>query len=238
MKKIFFPAVFVMTLLMFAAFACKSNTDKQETKDNQKPSIETQKTNTSSENASQKETSGTIVKLSAGEQKKLNVFFSNFSEVGMEPFTKDKVTDEALINFGVLHVNKNNKSMLEKADAMNSKIKEDKVSESVQKYFGVIITSHKSTKQFKYKNGYYFIPQADGEAYTFSQVERLTDIGGDLYTAYVNVYTAGSGWTGDSNGSKKDWEKDGSEMPVLTGKYKAVFGKKNTGNVLVEYVKQ
>jgi hypothetical protein len=238
MKKIYFPVVVVMTLLMFAAFACKSNTDKQETKDTQKSSNETQKTNASSESASQKETTETIVKLSADEQKNLNVFFSNFSEVGLEPFAKGKLTDEALINFGVLHLYKNNKSLFEKTDAVNAKIKEDKVSESVQKYFGVNIASHKSTKQFKYKNGYYFIPLADGEVYTFSQVERLTDNGGDLYTAYVNVYTAGSGWTGDANGLKKDWEKDGSEVPVFSGKYKAVFGKKNTGNVLVEYVKQ
>jgi hypothetical protein len=238
MKKLYFPVAIVITLIMFASFACKSNTDKQESKETQKSSNETQTTNTSKESTSKKDTTVTNVKLSADEQKKLNVFFSNFSEVGMEPFAKGKVTDEALINFGVLHLYKNNKSMLEKADAANAKINEDKVSESAQKYFGVNIASHKSTKQFKYKNGYYFIPLADGEAYTFSQVQSLTDMGGDLYTAYVNVYTASSGWTGDANGSKKDWEKDGSEMPVLTGKYKAVFEKKNTGNVLVEYVKQ
>jgi hypothetical protein len=234
MKKIYFPVAVVLTLLMFAAFACKSN--KQETKETQKPSNETQ--TTSKESASQKESAGTVVKLSADEQKKLNVFFSNFSEVGMEPFAKGKLTDEALINFGVLHLYKNNKSLFEKTDGVNSKIKDDKISESVQKYFGINISAHKSTGQFKYKNGYYFIPLADGEAYTFSQVDSLTDIGGDFYTANVKVYTAGSGWTGDANGSKKDWEKDGSEMPVLTGKYKAIFEKKNTGNVLVEYLKQ
>jgi len=236
MKRLYFPVLAVLTLMMFAAFACKSNSEKQE--NTRKSSNESLTTNTSKENATQKESSGTDVKLSAAEQKKLNVFFSNFSEVGMAPFARGKVSDETLINFGVLHLYKNSNSLFEKTDAANAKIKEDKVSGAAQKYFGLNITSHKSTDRFKYKNGYYFIPLADGEAYTFSQVERITDIGGDLYTAYVNVYNAGSGWTGDVNGSRKDWEKDGGEIPELTGKYKAVFEKKNDVNILLEYLKQ
>ena len=86
------------------------------------------------------------------------------------------------------------------------------------------------------------MPNADGEAYTFSQVERLTDIGGDKYIAYINVYTASSGWTGNQHGSPKSWGS-GEDKPELSGKYKATFKKTNGSNgenvnTLIDYIKQ
>ncbi len=228
----------MLILLLSVLYACKSNTDKPETKETQTTNT-TNTTNTTKESTSAKETTANDVKLNSEEMKKLNIFFSNFSEVNLKPFTEGKIADDDLINFGVLHLYKNNLGMFEKVDAGNFKIKEDKVSASVQKYFSKNIGSHKSTSEFKYKNGFYFIEIADGEAYTFSQVESLTDIGNDRYVAYVNVYTAGSGWTGDAHGSMKEWKSNGEEeVPVLTEKYKATFEKKNSGNVLVEYGKR
>jgi hypothetical protein len=231
MSKIYFPLFVLLIAVSLIMSACRSNTDKPVTK-----AADT--TKTTKESNSAKEITANEVNLNAEEKKRLNVFFSNFSEVGLPSFTSGKASEDDLINFGVLHLYKNNNDSFEKEDAVNAKIKVDKVSASVQKYFGKGISTNKSTSQFKFKNGYYFILLADGDAYTFSQVERLTDNGGDRYTAYVNVYTAGSGWAGNAHGSLKEWQANGDEVPELTGKFKAVFEKKNTENVLIEYVKQ
>lgn len=226
MRITLFPLL--ISLIFTVLFSCKPAQDKSDTKPTQ----------TTKETASVKETKATEVKLSVEEMSKLNTFFSNFSEVNLKPFTEGKITDEELISFGILHIIRNNKNMIEKSDAVTSRIKEENVTTSIQKYFGKIPVNHKSTGEFILKNGYYIFPLADGEAFTFSQVERLTDIGSDKYVAYINVYTAGSGWTGNTNGTMTEWKSNGNEVPELTGKFKATFEKKNTGNVLIDYVKQ
>lgn len=248
MNKSILPVLVLLSLMFTVLYSCKSDTGK--TASTQKENTANQ---TSKESASPKENNSPStdnsaaskeVKLSADEQKKLNIFFSNFSEVYLNPFTKESITDNDLINFGVLHLYKNNNKLFEKADNSNSKVKDEHVSASIRKYFGRDVSKHQSTSDFKYKSGYYFIPQADGEAYTFSQVERLIDIGNDRYTAYINVYTASSGWTGNAHASPKDWKNsDGDEKPELTEKFKAVFIKNNGPKgesvyTLVDYLKQ
>lgn len=43
------------------------------------------------------------VPLTAQERGKLSVFLSNFSEINMNPFSRGRITDAELIQFGVLH---------------------------------------------------------------------------------------------------------------------------------------
>ncbi|HEY5534473.1 MAG TPA: hypothetical protein VIL99_06020 [Ignavibacteria bacterium] len=188
MKNFSLPYALLMSFIMLIAGSCnkesgkpESNQDNKTTTTSNKDSIETKKENTAA---------GKIVTLSADEQKKLNTFFSNFSEAYLEPFTSGNITDDELIKFGILHNYNNNFRLFEKAGENELKIKDALISKSIEKYFGKTFSAHKSTKDYKYKNGYYFIPNADGEAYTFSQVTSLSDIGGDRYIAYINVYTA------------------------------------------------
>ncbi|MDD5361065.1 MAG: hypothetical protein PHN88_02965 [Ignavibacteria bacterium] len=238
MKKPLFPVLFLSGLLIFFLYSCKS--EKPETNKNENSTAQTNKDITASKE--EIKTHGDI-KLSDEEQKKLNVFFSNFSEVNLESFTSENIKDETLIDFGILHIYKNSRNKFEKIDNSNSKIKSDFVNEAVFQYFGKNIKSHKSTGTFKFKNGYYYLPVADGEAFIFSQVARMTDLGKDFFSAEVNVYSTGSGWTGNVHSNPKDWGKNGEEAPALSGKFRAKIQRDtdSSGNVryiLIDYIKQ
>jgi hypothetical protein len=238
MKRFSSPAVLLLSIVMLFVYSCNKESDKQEQKQEQKTITTKDTVQTKEENTA----AGKDVTLSATEQKKLNVFFSNFSEAYLEPFTAGNITDEELIKFGVLHNFKNNYKLFEKSGDYLM-IKSDAVSKSIEKYFGKTFTAHKPTKEYKYKGGYYFIPNADGEAFTFSQVASMSDAGGDKYIALINVYTASSGWTGDEHASPKTWGADGEEAPELTGKFKATFSKTKGENgedvfKLIDYIKQ
>jgi len=238
MKRFSFTAVLLLSSLMLFVYSCNKESDKQETKQEQKTSASNDTVQTKKENTA----GGKEVTLSAAEMKKLNVFFSNFSEAYLAPFTAGNISDEELIKFGVLHNFINNRKQFQKSGEYVM-VTFDAVSKSIEKYFGKTFKNHKPTDDFKYKGGYYFIQDADGEAFTFSQVGSVSDIGGDKYVAMVNVYSASSGWTGDVNGSPKTWVSDGDEAPELTRKFKATFSKKNGEKGeevynLIEYVKQ
>ena len=43
------------------------------------------------------------IKLNQVEWKKMNTFFSNFSEVFLKPFKKGQITNKELIRFGIFH---------------------------------------------------------------------------------------------------------------------------------------
>lgn len=219
---------------MMFVYSCNKESDKQEQKTSAaKDTVQIKKENTAA---------GKEVTLSAAEQKKLNIFFSNFSEAYLAPFTAGNISDDELIKFGVLHNFINNRKDFQKSGDYLM-VTFDAVSKAIEKYFGKPFKAHKPTKDFKYKGGYYFIQDADGEAFTFSQVASMSDAGGDKYTALVNVYTASSGWTGDANGNPKTWGADGEEKPELTGKFKATFSKTKGENgeevfKLIDYIKQ
>ncbi|MFA5405080.1 MAG: hypothetical protein WC358_09115 [Ignavibacteria bacterium] len=241
MKKSIIPLFVLLSLLFSVLYSCKSESGK--TNSTQKENVPPESTPKESTSSKENNSASKEVKLIPEEQKKLNVFFSNFSEVNLKPFTIASITDEDLINFGVLHNYKNNFKLFEKVDNSNVKIKEDNISASIQKYFDRKINSHKSTSDYKYKNGYYFVPLADGEAFTFSQVEKMNDIGNDKYIAYINVYTASSGWTGNVHAAPKEWTSDENDKPELSEKFKATI-KKSSGTkgedvyTLIDYIKQ
>jgi hypothetical protein len=241
MKKTIIPFLLFLSLMVFVLSSCKKETEKPNS--NQKENVTTGTAPKESTASQEKNTEPKEVKLTPDEQKKLNVFFSNFSEVNLKPFASGGISDEDLINFGVLHCYKNNFKLFEKVDNANAKIKEEHISASIQKYFDKKVSSNKSTGEYKYKNGYYFVQLADGEAFTFSQVEKLNDIGSDKYTAFVNVYTAGSGWTGDVHANPKQWTGEAGEKPELSGKFRATIKKANDPDgksvyTLIDYIKQ
>lgn len=238
MKRISFPAVLLLSIAMLFVYSCNKESNKQEQKQEQKTSTTKDTVQTKKENTA----AGKEVTLSAAEQKKLNVFFSNFSEAYLEPFTAGNISDDELIKFGVLHNFINNRKNFQRSGDYLM-IKSDAVSKSIEKYFGNTFKAHNPTKDYKYKDGYYFIQNTDGEAHTFSQVASMSDAGGDRYVALVNVYTASSGWTGDEHASPKTWGADGDEKPELTSKFKATFSKTKGENgeevfKLIDYIKQ
>ena len=177
------------------------------------------------------------VVLTSTERKALNIFFSNFAEANVKSFTQSNgINDAEMINFGILHNYINSHSKFEPAGEYDVKIKKSFLDETAKKYFGKTIANHKSIEGVAYSNGYYTIPQSDGEAYTFAQIGDLMDIGNSKFTADVNVYTAGSGWTGDAHAKPSTWGK-GEDAPILSYKVKTIVTKNTNGKyILNEYV--
>jgi len=122
------------------------------------------------------------------------------------------------------------------------------VEAAVEKYFGRKLKKHESTDGYRYKNGYYYMPCADGEGYTFSQVTKLVDLGNDLFLAHVNVYVTGSGFTGDPHGTPAEWRKwaeatgDDYLIPELSAQMVATIKKISSGGkerfILIEYLEK
>jgi hypothetical protein len=163
-------------------------------------------------------------KPSAAEQKKLNTFFSNFSEVFVEAFSQDSLGDQTLITFGVAHNYRNRSKLFERtADGAKAKIKAIYVDQATQKYFDRKIEKHQSVGDYEYKGGYYYLTEASGEMLQFSQVERVVSLGNKRYAVDVNVYSSSSGWTGNVHATPASWKKSGDEAPQLSQRMKATI---------------
>ena len=189
------------------------------------------------------ESSGSEIRLKADQQKKLNTFFSNFSEVFMQPFTQGSLTDSELIRFGVAHNYRNREKLFEKlASGTKARIREKHISESVLKYLGRSIAKHQTAGEYEYRDGYYHVSEASGEMLQFSQAVHMVALGNKRYAVDVNVYSASSGWTGNVHGSPASWKKSGDDIPELTQKMKATIVEKigtdgKPSYTLVEYIK-
>lgn len=149
------------------------------------------------------------VKMDNALRKKLNTFFSNFSEVGVEPFNKDKIDNKSLISFGVLHNYINRSDRWESADDLHGKLKAKYVEAAVEKYFGRKIEKHESVPPYiRYKNGYYYMPHADGEGtIIFSQITKLIEIGNGFFVATVDIYEASDHVDFNPHGTPVEWRK-------------------------------
>jgi hypothetical protein len=174
-------------------------------------------------------------------QKKLDTFFSNFSEAYVKPFEKGKIDDSSLISFGVIHVIINNNKLISyKGENKNEGyIKAEDVDTMTSYYFGKKVNQHKTVDNYIFEKGSYKIKMASGEAYTFSQIDKLYDLGNNKYKADVSVYKASSGFTGDSHGSINDWKAKGEEVPELSNKVTTIIEKINENGkeryILIEY---
>lgn len=188
---------------------------------------------------------GRDVKLTPKEKKELNTFFSNFSEVFVEPFAKDKISDRALIEFSVYHNYKNNEKLFVKGGKeYQVKIKSSYIDATVMKFFGRKITKHQSIDDsgIEYRDGWYYTTDASGEEFDFSQVVSLVDNGNSMFTATVNVFSAGSGWTGDTHATETEWKKEvNDDIPHVTAVMKAtlqkVAEKGKRRYILIDYAK-
>ena len=191
------------------------------------------------------QTPGKEVKLTPKEKKELNTFFSNFSEVFVEPFAKDKISDIKLIEFSIYHNYRNNEKRFTKGGKeYQVKIKASYIDETVMKFFGKKTTQHQSIADsgIEYKDGWYYTTDATGEEFDFSQIVSLVDNGSNMFTATVNVYSAGSGWVGDTHANENVWGKASpDDVPQITDKMKAtlqkVTEKGKSRYILIDYTR-
>jgi len=167
------------------------------------------------------------VAMPAAQKKKLDTFFSNFSEASVAGFKRGALTDDAMLQFGLSHLYINSPKSLKKTADGNSVIASAaQVDTATVKYFGKKIATHKQQS--------YSIPQASGEAFTFSQIDTLDATDKSTFKASGTIYTTGSGGTPDVHGSPAAWKKAGEEVSAA-GKFRALIKLEADRYILVEY---
>ena len=179
------------------------------------------------------------VNLSNENLVKLNIFFSNFSEVALESFEKDKVSEDMLINFAVRHNVINNWNIIKKHDDFHGKIPKEIIEQTILKYFGKAFNNHKSTQEYKFENGNYILAYADGDTHDFSSVTKIIDNGNDYYTSFVNIYSPQvvDGYPENPYDSPNKWNMfEDTPIPELTWKATATIRKESDGRyILIDY---
>lgn len=180
------------------------------------------------------------INMDATMKKQLDTFFSNFSEAYVEPFAKEEIEDANLIRFGALHMILNNAKLIEtKGDINYGYIKAENIDGATLYFFGEKPKKHTTVNGYTYENGYYKFPKASGEVYTFSQIDKLYDLGNGTFKAEVSIYTASSGFAGDSHGTMAQWKASGEDIPTLNKKINSVIRKINDNGkeryILLEY---
>ena len=160
--------------------------------------------------------------MSPALRKQLNVFLSNFSEVNLQNFKKGQLSDKMLVDFALWHCTFNLTNTLKKSkDGAHALADASLIDNISMRYFGV--------KPGKHKVQTYDVDLASGEAYIFSQVDKLTKVNQDTYTAQGTIYYTGSGGTPDPHGTPAIWKKQGEDVRVygtFTGQIKKVASPK------------
>ena len=188
------------------------------------------------------------VELTTEEKRDFNIFFSNFSEVYLEPFQRGQISNNQLIYFGYFHNEINNFNRF--------KVVEDQyqlaakyVEESVDKFFDKRVAHESVDKHLTYKNGQYYFPISDGAGRPFSQIVNLIDSGNDTYSANVNVYSEKSfelvimdAGVSYLYNPLEDWDEKYKDDIELIQKINALIKKVRengkTRYILVEYLEQ
>ena len=185
-----------------------NNQSKQSGSMSQNKEVTSNKTQQSSE-----------VKMDNSLKRKLNIFLSNFTEIGMQLFNKGKLSDAQEIDFAINHNYTNNSKLFisksdnarifsgtdERFSGSSVAISSQEIDKTIEKYFGVKVNKHRSitygdlfsdvdnkTKSqliYQYKDGYYFLPQYTGESLNFSQVQKLIDNGNNYFTVFFDNYS-------------------------------------------------
>lgn len=182
------------------------------------------------------------VQLSKDEIRKLNIFFSNFSEVYLEPFEKDNISNQQLIQFGFYHNYKNNWDLLKFEDS-SVKIDGKHVEGSVNYFFGKSVKHESVDENLVFKDGNYYHPPAFGDPLPFSQVKELIDLGGDYYLACVDNYNfkIPPFDTEMFYNPIDEWYDKYKDSVMLIGRIKATIKKviddNNTRYILIDYLK-
>ncbi len=158
--------------------------------------------------------------LDAAQRDRLDTFFSNFAEARVGSFVvNNEIPVDTFVNFGVRHNLINRQYDLVNVNEGYWGVKKEAVEDAVYKFFGRRMDAV-SSGQYKLTNNLFIVPKAGGEAFTFAQVAEWNNSGDGVWTGVANIYTAGSGFTGNVHGTAEQWKKEAPEdVPALTGKY-------------------
>lgn len=145
---------------------------------------------------------------------RLNIFLSNFSELGINSFDVYSASRDQLIYFGCMHNSRNHTAAaigisedealkyLEPDDYINAyyKVSDQAVSDTLDRYIGISVEHGTAayneewfTRDFVYSGGYYYFDSGEeGDASkVFSIADTMYDNGDGTYTVgFTNYYSA------------------------------------------------
>lgn len=130
-------------------------------------------------------------------------FLSTFSKVYFAEtggtFNINSYSDYDLIMFAYLHIKNTDRSLLgqeTKNDSIGAytTIAYDDINSAVQKYFGVSVAKNSVFTEndydfFRYEDGYFYTPAADGVGYTNTCKADYVSVSGDEITVEFTVYS-------------------------------------------------
>jgi hypothetical protein len=167
------------------------------------------------------------IQLNPVQKKKLDTFFSNFSEANLGRFSGLGLSDDLLLNFSLRHLYINKfKSLKPTKDGNSVTASAEQVDAVTQRFFGKNISSHKKKA--------YSIECADGESYIFSQIIGFEATDKGLFKVNGTIYMTGSGGTPDPHGNPASWKQAGEEVEVA-GTFSAVVRAEGDRYILLEY---
>lgn len=126
---------------------------------------------------------------SLSQKDQLSIFLSNFSEAFFPNTTEKNLSNEKLIDFGILHNMLNNYKRYKVVNS-NMLIPRNDIDKSCIKYFGKKPSSHKTVNYYKYDKNrrMYYLPIGDGESYSCVKVTQIKKISSNIYMVYGNEY--------------------------------------------------
>ena len=141
------------------------------------------------------EPQGKIVELSSKEQQKINLFLSNFAEQRMTHYDFDS-SDVDELSYYAYNWSVINKPSNVKIEGDYYKIGFDTIKSLAKKYFGRDISDDimysypwKDAYGGFAKNGWYYIPAADGESYALLAIaDTVRELEKDVYIVDFSVY--------------------------------------------------
>lgn len=177
--------------------------------------------------------SGKEVNMDKKLKEDLDDFFTVFSYLHVKPFQNSDISDEELIRFGIEYIDW--REWNSKVDLINTNegsmaaVKASDVDEKCLYYFDKKPSAHKSIDYYKYNDGKYSYPPADGDAFEFSQADRLFDLGDNIYKVEISTYVGSSGFTGNIHASSSE---------ILSGSYDTNENYAEAGRKMTAVVKK
>lgn len=130
---------------------------------------------------------GEKIELSPEEQKEINIFLSNFTEISFLDF-KGKPSNDILIDFAIWHNDINNFKAFE-IKGNYGFLDKAIVERSIKRFFGLNV-QHQKTGGYDFDGNNYIIPMATGGVFPMAVVQEMYDNNDGSYTVYFDeVFT-------------------------------------------------
>lgn len=141
------------------------------------------------------------IQLSADARYALNLFLSNFTEIGCGPIENYCLDDTALVDFAHDHLWFNDYDSFEYGEYFNDnncRVADDRIQEIVDKYFYDPHAVDLTQTRFDYVDGYYYHCETGGWINSgFAQTVSVCPIGDDVYFVSFIVFGGGEFWKND-----------------------------------------